>query len=112
MLLLSWFIVLPFLIPIEPIRDFWIEFAIDYFPSMAWILVIIIVQELLARYVLLQDAKLDASIDNRRFYNLSTYFFYFNVSSKENFENGYTFLHHFLHIFFVFLQLHAFLIGL
>ena len=80
MILISWIVVLPIMLPIEPIRQFWFDFALDYFPSMVWIGLIIVLQTVLAKFVLLQDPEVDGSIDNRRFYNIMAYFFYFNVS--------------------------------
>jgi hypothetical protein len=81
LVLVSWLFYIPFTLPIPGIRDYWISFAIDYLPGFIWVFIIIVFQSVLARFALLQDSTVDGSIDNRRFYHLVSYFFYFNVSN-------------------------------
>ena len=39
-------------------------------------------KSVLANYIVLLDAKMDSSIDNRRLYHVAVIFFYFNVSIR------------------------------
>ena len=43
-LLFMWLFYLPFSLPIENIKVFWLELAIDYLPSFIWIAFILILQ--------------------------------------------------------------------
>ena len=83
MLIVAWVVWIPITFPIPPIRDFWMYILFEYIPSFFWIFVVLILQWILAKYIVLQDPEVDASIDNRRVYNISSYLFYFNVSDKK-----------------------------
>ena len=80
MLLATWLVVLPLSIPIVPIKDFVIEKLIGAAPTIAYLIGFIILQNVLCRFVILQDPVANTAIDNRRVYNLCAYFFFFNVS--------------------------------
>jgi len=78
MILVAWIVWIPITFPIPPIRDFWTYILFEYIPSFFWIFVVLILQWILARYIVLQNPEVDSSIDNRRVYNISSYLFYFN----------------------------------
>ena len=80
LLLATWLVVLPLMIPITPVKDFVIEKLIGAAPTIAYLIGFIILQNVLCRFIILQDPMANTAIDNRRVYNLCAYFFFFNVS--------------------------------
>ena len=80
-LLISWLFVLPLAIPIIPIKDFIIEKLKGAAPTIGYLIGMILLQNIVVRFVILQDQNLNTAIDNRRVYNLFAYFFFFNVCS-------------------------------
>ena len=80
-LLLTWIIILPFSLEIEILTGPILLFLKDWAPGLAYLILIVIVQNLVCRFIILQDSTKNTAIDNRRFYHLFAYFFYLNVSS-------------------------------
>jgi hypothetical protein len=78
---ITWGIILPFSIPIVFIRDFWIDLLLNTaLPSGGYVLVLMVFQQILCRFVILQDYTKNSAIDNRRTYHLCAYFLYMTVS--------------------------------
>lgn len=80
LLLISWLIALPLAIPIEPVKQFIIDKLQGLWPTLVYLVGMLLLQNLMCQFVILQDPSLNTAIDNRRVYNLFAYFFFFNVS--------------------------------
>ena len=73
-------------VPINSVRDYWNHYNISSLPAWGYVFASVVLQNLLCRYLILQDPKLNTAIDNRRVYNLVAYFFFFNVSLNADFR--------------------------
>ena len=103
LLLFAWLVILPFIVPIDFIKKFIIEKLIGVAPSLGYLIFIIgkelkiastfviftrplsfspftVLQNILCRFIIMQDSNINTAIDNRRVYNLVAYFFFLNVS--------------------------------
>ena len=67
-------------VPIISVRDYWNHYSFSSLPAWGYVFASVILQNLLCRFLILQDPNLNTAIDNRRVYNLVAYFFFFNVS--------------------------------
>lgn len=80
LVLLCWCFILPLTVPIKSIQDYLTERIVTMVPALVYLFASVILQNLLCRFLILQDPQLNTAIDNRRVYNLVAYFFFFNVS--------------------------------
>ena len=81
--------------PIISIREAIIHQVSSMWPALLYLLASVILQNLLCRFLILQDPQLNTAIDNRRVYNLVAYFFFFNVSSQRFYSSKNFLLEHF-----------------
>lgn len=83
--MVTWLIILPFTLPIKIVRDKILELLVNWTPSIGYIIIIVLLQNVLCRFAILQDPAKNTAIDNRKLYHLFAYFFYLNVSQIYHF---------------------------